>query len=181
MHFKFKINENNEIVNYQNRGMELEHELNETNSYYKDNKIALISKRPTPIKVVKCFNKKISEAYFEEASTTDYYGVYKGKYIDFEAKETTSKTSFPLANLRENQIEHIKSVIENKGLSFLIVSFTDIEKYFLLLGKDLISFIDLDERKSIPLSYFKEKGFEIKRGLIPPLDYLAVLDKIVKF
>lgn len=66
MHFKFKINENNEIVNYQNRGMELEHELNETNSYYKDNKIALINKRPTPIKVVKCFNKKISEAYLKK-------------------------------------------------------------------------------------------------------------------
>ena len=81
MHFKFKINENNEIVNYQNRGMELEHELNETNSYYKDNKIAVISKRPTPIKVVKCFNKKISEAYFEEASTTENTLILKQKKL----------------------------------------------------------------------------------------------------
>ena len=181
MHFKFKVNENNEIVNFQNRGMELEHEINETNAYYRDNEIALIYKRPTPIKVVKCINKKITEAYFEEESTTDYYGLYKGKYIDFEAKETTSKTSFPLANLKENQIEHIKNVTKNAGYSFLIVSFTDIEKYFILLGKDLIDFIKEDSRKSIPLNYFLEKGFEIKRGLIPPLDYLAVLEKIFEF
>ena len=181
MHFKFKINENNEIVNYQNRGMELEQEINETNAYYKDNNIALIYKKPIPIKIVKCINKKISEAYFEEASTTDYCGVYKGRYLDFEAKETTSSTSFPLSNLKDNQIEHIKNVIKHKGIAFLIVSFTDIEKYYLLKGEDLILFIENAKRKSIPLFYFKTHALEITRTLFPPLDYLTVLEKIVEF
>lgn len=176
---KYKINENNELVNYQNRGMELEKELNETNEYYKIHDIALISKRPTPIKVVKCQNKKITEAYFEESSSTDYNGVYKGKYIDFEAKETNSKTSFPLNNLQENQLFHIKNVVKNRGISFLIISFSLLEKYYLLMGKDLIEFLQNNERKSIPLSYIEKHGHEIKRGLIPPLDYLAVLEKIL--
>ena len=82
-----------------NRGMDLESAINQTNSYYIQKNIALIYKRPTPINVVKVdYSKgspKITHAYFEKQSTTDYNGVYKGKYIDFEAKNTKSKTAFP--------------------------------------------------------------------------------------
>ena len=117
MRFKFKINVDNTISHHQNRGMDLEDEINKTNEFYRLNEIALVYKRHTPIKVVRCRDKKITEAYFDEPSTTDYYGVYKGKYIDFEAKETSSTTVFPLANLRDNQIEHIKNVIQNGGIS----------------------------------------------------------------
>ena len=79
-----------------NRGMNLEHDINLSNEYYKEKDIALIYKRPTPINVVKVdYSKgaKITHAYFEEQSTTDYNGVYKSKYIDFEAKNTKNKTS----------------------------------------------------------------------------------------
>ena len=77
--------------------MTLEAELNESNKYYLDNDIAVIYKKPTPVKVVKQVNEKIVNAYFEKPSTTDYNGLYNGKYVDFEAKETT-KTAFPLQN-----------------------------------------------------------------------------------
>ena len=85
-------------VNYGNRGMTLENDLNITNSYYREIDKAYIYKKPTPIKIVKVdyISRQaatIKEAYFEEPSTTDYNGIYKGKYIDFEAKETKSKTS----------------------------------------------------------------------------------------
>ena len=84
---------------YANRGMTLESELNSTNTYYLENNIAVIYKKPTPIKVLKQINGKVIKGYFEKPSTTDYNGLYKGKYIDFEAKETKSKTSFPLNNI----------------------------------------------------------------------------------
>ena len=78
---------------FSNRGMTLEEDLNETNEYYRERNIAIIHKKPTPVQIVKVDYPKrsaavIKEAYFKQASTTDYNGVYKGKYIDFEAKET---------------------------------------------------------------------------------------------
>ena len=84
-----------------NRGMDLENDINESNDYYSEHDIALITKRPTPINIVKVdYSKgaKIVDAYFEKQSTTDYNGVYKGKYLDFEAKNTKNKTSFPLSD-----------------------------------------------------------------------------------
>ena len=38
--------------------------------------------------------------------------------------------------------------------------------------------IDNYERKSIPLSYFLENGYEIKDKYTPRVDYLEVLDKL---
>ena len=173
---------NKEIINYGNRGMALEEDINITNKYYVDKKIAFIYKKPTPIQVTKIdYSNKgmiIKEAFFKEPSTTDYNGLYKGKYIDFDAKETESKTSFPLANVHIHQIKHIKNIVENGGIGFLIVRFVKLNKYFILLGEDLIDFIKKSDRKSIPLSYFEEKGHIIEYGYMPRLDYLKVIDDI---
>ena len=111
------INEN--YIYYGKRGMNLEDDINSSNKYYLDNDIAVIYKKPTPIKVVKVdynkrINTKITEAYYEIPSTTDYNGIYKGKYIDFEAKETKSKTSFSLNNIHKHQIDHLIKV-KNHG------------------------------------------------------------------
>ena len=43
----------NNYINYANRGMQLENDINETNLYYKNFDIALIYKKPTPIKIIK--------------------------------------------------------------------------------------------------------------------------------
>jgi len=167
-------------VTYDNRGMNLESDINITNQYYIDNNIAFIYKKPTPIQIVKTDYSKnsaiIKEAYFKEPSTTDYNGLYKGMYIDFEAKETESKTSFPLNNLHKHQIKHIENIINNGGIGFLIVRFNKLNKTFLLLGKDLIHFIDNNIRKSIPLNYFEEKAYLIEEKYIPRIDYLKIID-----
>ena len=86
---------------YSSRGMRLENDINDSNKYYRELDKALIYKKPTPVQVVhvdypKRQRAKITEAYYKTPSTTDYNGVYRGKYIDFEAKETKNKTSFPL-------------------------------------------------------------------------------------
>lgn len=175
-----KKNKNN-FVNYANRGMNLENMLNETNKYYLDNDIAVIYKKPTPIKVVKVdyTKSKITEGYYNIPSTTDYNGLYKGKYIDFEAKETKSKTSFNLKNIHEHQIKHLERINKHNGISFLIVSFTSLNEIYLLFTKDFIKYINSNNRKSIPISYFKNYGYIIKYGFNPILDYLKIVDKYI--
>ena len=42
----------NKFVNYKNRGMFLEHIINDSNTYYLSKDIAVIYKKPTPIKVL---------------------------------------------------------------------------------------------------------------------------------
>lgn len=171
-------------INYSKRGMTLESDINQSNKYYLDNDIAVIYKKPTPIRVVKVnynhrINTKITEAYYEIPSTTDYNGIYKGKYIDFEAKETKSKTSFTLNNIHDHQILHLKKIIEHGGISFLIIRFTSLDKTFLLLTEDLLNFINNNDRKSIPLTYIEEKGYLIKNGYNPLVDYLRIIEEIL--
>jgi recombination protein U len=177
-----KHDTNKEIINYGNRGMGLEDDINVTNKYYVDKNIAFIYKKPTPIQVTKIdYSNKgmmIKEAFFKEPSTTDYNGLYKGMYIDFEAKETNNKTSFPLANIHPHQINHIRNIINNGGIGFLIVRFTKLYKDYLLLGNDFINYIDNNDRKSIPLEYFEEKGYILENSYMPRIDYLKIIETI---
>lgn len=165
-------------VNYKNRGMSLESLINDANVYYLENDIAVINKRPTPIGLVDVDYKKgeIKKAFFKEKSTFDYNGVYKGKYIDFEAKESISKTSFPLANIHEHQIKHLRNILRHGAIAFLIVSIND--AYYLLEGETLLNFIDEGKRKSIPISFFDEKAHIIKLKLNPIIDYLSIVDDV---
>ena len=113
----------NSVVNntkatvFANRGMDFEKSVSLSASYYLEQDLAVIYKRPTPIHVVKvdyAHNFKITDAYFEKQSTTDYNGVYKGRYIDFECKETKSTTSLSFHNIPSQQIKHLKSVIRHQ-------------------------------------------------------------------
>ena len=162
--------------------MILEDDINQTNIYYRDHDIALIYKKSTPIKIVRVEypKNKIIEAYFDAPSTLDYNGIYKGKYIEFDAKETRSKTSFPLSNIHRHQLLHIKKVIDFGGIAFLIVRFSAVNKTFVLTGEDLLSFIQDNKRKSIPFDYFERYGYILELRYNPRLDYINIIDMIIK-
>lgn len=173
------------IKTYGNRGMNLEEDLNDSNKFYLNSNIASIYKKPTPITINKVDYKSrknavIKEAHFIVPSTTDYNGIYKGKYIDFEAKETKSLTSFPLSNIHSHQIEHLKRIFNMGGIGFIIVRFTRLNKTYLLFIEDLLKFLNDNFRASIPLSYFNDKGIIIKEGLNPRLDYLKIIDNYIE-
>lgn len=171
-----------DIKSHSNRGMNLEADLNDTNEFYIYNDIAIIYKKPTPITINKVDYKSrndaiITEAHFKIPSTTDYNGIYKGKYIDFEAKETKNLTSFPLKNIHNHQIKHLNRIYNHGGISFIIVRFTKLNKTYLLFTQDLLNFISNNNRSSIPISYFDEYGYIIKEGIAPRIDYLKIVDK----
>ncbi len=165
---------------FKNRGMFLEKMINESNSYYVSTNKALIFKKPTPIKIINVSypNNKalINKAVFENISTLDYNGLYRGKYIEFDAKESKNITSFPLSNIKEHQINHINNVIKHGGIVFLILFICN--KFYLLDGKTLIHFINTNDRKSIPIEYINNNAYIIKECYTPRLDYLKVVDKI---
>lgn len=164
-----------------NRGMDFENEINDTNAYYIEKDIAVITKRPTPINIVKVDysrGAKISEAYFETQSTTDYNGVFKGRYIDFEAKSTHSKTSFPLSNIAPQQVAHLRRVIRHGGIAFFLIQIVASEEVYLLDATYVCDFYDKGERKSIPFSAIREKGHLVPMAYRPRYDYLAVVEEV---
>ena len=170
-------------INYGNRGMTLESDLNETNNYYLNNNIAVIYKKPTPITIsnVEYHSRTdavITKAYFKTPSTTDYNGIYKGKYIDFEAKETKNTTSFPISNINKHQLEHLKRIDEHGGIAFLIVRFTKLNLTYFITYKNFEK--SLEGKKSVSLSKFKELGHIIEDKYNPRVDYLKVVDKYLE-
>lgn len=168
-----------------NLGMFLEELINETNEYYLNNDKAVIHKKPTPVQIVKVDYPSrdravITEAYYKVPSTTDYNGIYRGKYIDFEAKETNVSTSFSLANVHAHQVSHLKKIIMHGGIGFLIVCFKKIGEVYLLPFETFEKFWENKEndRKSIPYKVFQEQAHLIPLGYLPKLDYLKIVDEI---
>ena len=174
-------------VVFGNRGMSFEQMINDSNDYYLTKKIAVIHKKPTPVQIVKVDYPKrsaamIKEAYFKQASTTDYNGVYKGKYLDFEAKETKNKTSFPLSNIHQHQIDHMQQCLNQQGIVFLLVYFSTLRECYLLEATKLLSWWEQKEigKKSIPYHYFQTNSHQVNISLSPRIAYLEIIDKILE-
>ncbi|MFB4211399.1 Holliday junction resolvase RecU [Shouchella sp. JSM 1781072] len=171
-------------IAYGGRGMSFESDIDESNTYYLLKEQAVIHKKPTPIQIVNVDYPKrsaavIKEAYFKQASTTDYNGVYKGHYIDFEAKETKNKTSFPLQNIHQHQVDHMRNVVKQNGICFLLIRFQDTKEVFLLDATVLISFYDHQtERKSIKKADIMTYGHHVHTGYQPFIDYLRTVDEL---
>ena len=164
-----------------NRGMPFEKAINDTNEFYKERDLCLITKRPTPINVVKVDYTKgarITQAFFEKQSTTDYNGVYKGRYIDFEAKSTLAKASFPLNNIPPQQIAHLEGVLHHGGIAFFLMQLVAIGETYLLPAEYVIRFYKEAPRKSIPFADIKENGRLVKEGIRPRYDYLPLVEEL---
>ncbi len=172
---------------YAKRGMSLEDEINHSNQYYLANHIAVIHKKPTPIQLVKVDYPKrsaavIREAYFRRPSTTDYNGIYRGRYIDFDAKETRNRRSFPLKNFHLHQINHMRECVNLGGICFAFIKFTELDLVYLLPATILFHYWDQQDqggRKSIRLTDIQRRGFQIKYRLNPRLPYLEAVDQII--
>lgn len=167
-----------------NLGNDFETEINESNDYYRLKQIAVVHKKPTPVQIVKvdypARNKaKIVEAYYKTPSTTDYNGIYKEKYIDFEAK-SCRELNFSFERIYDHQIRHLEQIDKMGGISFLIIEFSSIDEVYILPAKQLVEKYEESlkgGRKSIPYDYIKDNGVLVERGFAPRLAYLKAVDK----
>ena len=105
-----------------------------------------------------------------------------GYYIDFEAKETKNKTSFPLNNIHAHQVEHMKNTYHQKGIVFLMIRFKSLDEVYLLpyskFEKYWQRYIN-NIKKSITVEEIRKNGYHIPYQYQPRLNYLKAVDKLI--
>lgn len=163
-------------TSYANRGMELEDLIIFTNEIYRKKGLALVDKVATPWAVnYNHKTRKVFSAYPLEKSTVDFIGVSHGRAIAFEAKSTNIKTNFPLKNIREHQIQYLKTHRNQGGISFFIIEFTKQQEYYFVPIEKIYPWWKnslTGGRKSIPYEWFPTHCDLITSGHGVPLDYL---------
>ena len=125
------------------RGSMLEEALNYTNNKYRQEKLALVQKIPTPITPIEIDKEKhhIKLAYFEQKSTVDYIGNVQGVPVCFDAKECATDT-FPLQNIHEHQIKFMEEFEIQQGIAFLIIYFSNADICYYVPCRDVLKFWD---------------------------------------
>lgn len=162
------------------RGSTLEELINYSNDSYRQKKLALIQKIPTPITpiTIEKQSRHITLAYFDQKSTVDYIGAVQGIPICFDAKECCTKT-FPLANVHAHQIQFMKEFEAQSGIAFIILHFTAMDEIYYLPFRDLYRFwVRMEEggRKSIPYDEI-DKSFRIGHYQDILVHYLDMIQK----
>ena len=162
------------------RGSVLEEMINRTNEKYREGKLALIQKIPTPITPVKIDNESrhITLAYFDQKSTVDYIGSVQGIPVCFDAKESAEKT-FALQNIHPHQVEFMREFEEQDGIAFFLIYYSGEDLYYYLPFRHFLPFWERAEkggRKSfrfdeLDLTYILPK----KQGVLVP--YLEMINK----
>ena len=160
------------------RGSDLENSINDTISLYREKKLALIQKIPTPITPIKLDKKTmhITLAYFEKKSTVDYMGLIQEIPVCFDAKET-NKDIFPLSNVHMHQYNFMKEFEEQGGISFLLIQFTKRHIVAYLPFRHLEFFINRVKEKSIKSINFNELSKEYFID-ISNTKYVLFIDKV---
>lgn len=160
------------------RGSTLEDMVNRTNEQYREKRLALIQKIPTPITPVKMDkeHRQITLAYFEQRSTVDYIGVVQGIPVCFDAKECVAGT-FPLQNIHEHQMKFMGEFERQGGIAFLLIYYSGKNKLYYMRYQEILEFWDRAKdggRKSFRFEELSpEFFFDVKGGC-----YVPYLDKI---
>ncbi|OYD26577.1 recombination protein U [Mycoplasma testudineum] len=113
-----------------NKGMYLEYIINKTIVHYVINEIAWFEKKMTPIKI-----GKDSEVHYLR-STTDFYGLYKGRYVSIEAKSFNGNT-LKTSNIKKHQAKHLEMIAKHGGLAYYIIYSDSLDEYYLLKSSAL--------------------------------------------
>lgn len=123
------------------RGSALEGMINHSNEVYREKKLALIQKIPTPITPmnIEKNTRHITLAYFNQKSTVDYIGTVQGIPVCFDAKECGVRT-FPLQNIHEHQVRFMKEFEEQQGIAFIILHFTAVDEIYYVPFADIERF-----------------------------------------
>ena len=162
------------------RGSTLEDMINHTNEIYREKKLALIQKIPTPITpiTIEKSTRHITLAYFDQKSTVDYIGAVQGIPVCFDAKVCAVKT-FPLQNVHEHQIRFMKEFEEQGGIAFIVLHFTVLDEMYYMPFRDLEKFwkrMEAGGRKSFTYDEI-DKTYQIRASRDILVHYLETIQK----
>lgn len=164
------------------RGAQLEKVINTTNEKYRELRLALVQKIPTPIKPVEIDNDRhITLAYFEKKSTVDYIGVVQSFPVCFDAKECSTET-FQMLNVHEHQYRFMEDFEGQGGISFLLIYFSSVDKYYYMKFFELKKFYKQAQeggKKSFNISELDPNYF-VGPKLGVELHYLEGLNKDIQ-
>ena len=143
------------------------------NKYRKEGK-AYIIKIPGEVTIIRKGAKIVNALHRQKSDCLDFLGLMpNGKGIVFEAKTTKNKTSFPLSNIQEYQYKLADELLGYVQSVFYIVEFRELNEIYLVHSNKIKEFIKNNERKSIPVSWFREKE---NATLMEDLDILKYLN-----
>ena len=162
------------------RGSALEDIINRSNDSYREKKLALIQKVPTPITPISIDkeSRHITLAYFDQKSTVDYIGAVQGIPVCFDAKECAVET-FPLHNIHPHQIAFMREFEEQGGISFIILSYTvKNEIYYLPFDEILLFWTRMEEGGRKSFTYEEvDKSWQIRSCRDIFVHYLEMIQK----
>lgn len=146
------------------------------NNKYRNAGVADIRKVPAPMQILKDHGHTVT-ARKEKPAWVDYSGIYNGRAIIFDAKQTAS-TNFPLDNLSDHQYELLKSWAQKGAVAFLVVYFSKFDKYYYLPFATLKwarERANAGGRKSIAYKEFETMAHEVKSKDGYTLHYLEAV------
>ena len=162
------------------RGSTLEDIINRSNDSYREKKLALIQKVPTPITPISIDkeSRHITLAYFDQKSTVDYIGAVQGIPVCFDAKECAVET-FPLHNIHPHQIAFMREFEEQGGISFIILFYTvKNEIYYLPFDEILRFWTRMEEGGRKSFTYEEvDKSWQIRSCRDIFVHYLEMIQK----
>ena len=162
------------------RGSALEDIINRSNDSYREKKLALIQKVPTPITPISIDkeSRHITLAYFDQKSTVDYIGAVQGIPVCFDAKECAVEM-FPLHNIHPHQIAFMREFEEQGGISFIILSYTvKNEIYYLPFDEILRFWTRMEEGGRKSFTYEEvDKSWQIRSCRDIFVHYLEMIQK----
>ncbi|PEU35546.1 Holliday junction resolvase RecU [Bacillus toyonensis] len=166
-----------------NRGMAFEKLINLSNEMYQREGVALINKRPTPVKVLKSTGGRVLNGFYEAKSTVDYDGVYKGRAVAFEAKSTQSLTRFDLSNIAQHQLDYLEKAEKMGAICFFLIEFSKDQTVFLVPTSVVQSYVRMSHqpngKKSISRADFDIYGYLVEQTERAPVDYLQYIDDAI--
>lgn len=154
----------------------LESIINKTILIYKENEIGLFHKKELTISFSKIENEngklKVDNGYIKSKSTADYYGIYKGFFVAFEAK-STQLDYLPISNIKEHQYNYLIEVSKYGGLGFIIILFASYDEFY-VINVNQVNF----SSKKVTKEYCAQKGIRLELTYPGIIDFAHAFDRL---